>query len=186
MDIITSNQYLKAAITDVVSRCDLEKEDEVVIIDLSSQYILPERMWGRYSRFIIIINDDSDIMLFNNVRVNSPVFYIRIDMSIKQFNKALLDALSIYPAVTLEQYWYVRDGGLSKRQFLVLLLTAKGLSLRQISLAVGISIKLISGYRIAALKRINKKMSVVTFNKLRFLLINQGVDYMLLKPTNKY
>lgn len=173
MDIYTKNYFLKKSLLILLS--DISNNNNhylTAIIDLNSPIDVITPHWNIYKKLIVLINDISDVLLFNNVSFNGEIYYIDVSLNFSEFKSRLLsiaDGNTIHLSLTYN--FSSKKNKLSKRQLGVLKLTANGYNLAEVSNALGISAKLSSGYLLSALKRINKKMNLVTFNKIKYLHI---------------
>ncbi|EBK0028740.1 hypothetical protein RQ094_003828 [Salmonella enterica] len=174
MDIYTSNFFLKSSLQHLLS--DISPIDKLcftAIVDFNSTIDSINLYLGMYKKIIVLINEDSDILLFNNVIFHGQVYYINMNLNFGEFMMSLFTAIGDEMISLKHPYsMNLKKKRLSKRQMGVLKLTAKGYNLTEISEILNISVKLSSGYLISALKRINKKMNLVTFNKIKYLLLN--------------
>lgn len=178
MEVISYNQYLKLALNEILySDVNFkESNSKTLIIDLTSFFNLNEIHWNAYDKVIVVTDDNSDVYLFNNAKIYFPVHYIQLNNTKEVFFKSLSHALKSPGGQPFKKMLEYRNALLTKQQHAVLTLTAKGLSLHQISLVLGLPSKNISGYRSSGLKRVNKRLSAITFSKLNVLTINQGLD----------
>lgn len=184
MNIISENQYLKIALKEFLSLRSnyLINNINTLVLDFTSHYKLHTISWSEYKKIIILTNDITDALLFNNARISAPIHYIHIDDSLDVIFSTLTIALQNSSGRGFKQMLTLRKDLLSNRQFIVLSLTANGLSLPQISLVLGLPTKLLSGYRTSALKRLNKRLSLLTFNKLQVLTVNQSMGNVKVNP----
>lgn len=176
MKIISSNQYLKTALQSYldVRFHDLLKNRNTLVLDFSFQCNLHAIDWNEHDKIIVLTDDMTDALLFNNIKINAPIHFVQINVSLNDFFNTFSIALQSAPGRCCKQMMTLKRDLLSNRQFVVLALTANGLSLPQISLALGLSTKMLSGYRTSALKRINKRLNLITFSKLQILTANMS------------
>ncbi|WP_170973585.1 hypothetical protein [Citrobacter sp. wls710] len=142
---------------------------KIIIIDTFSKRMLGDICWGNYDVLILLIGSDSDIILFNNITFPITVKYLNIHTDL-EILKLTLKKFFIQPlALNKTRSSPQRLDLLTGQQMKVLYLTGWGHSLTEISNIMGISTTNASAYRISALKKVRKRLSVDTLTKLRHL-----------------